>query len=93
LLSNSGELATGIKPEMSFNNSDVKIYGNKKRIIIHPNIEETINYQIIDINGRIIKEGKAYPNTNNSTEISKNGIYIVRVISKNRIYSQKVVLY
>ncbi len=79
---------------------------NKTQLMLYPNpahdqvrvvFDETNSfssgeYQIIDLNGALIKKGELINNSRLSVGNLNNGIYIIKVVSENQSYSEKLII-
>ena len=70
---------------------DIKIYSIEKEVYVHTIGIAECKILIYDLMGKLIVEGKGYENALNKFRINSNtGIYVVKVIDNNKVYSEKV---
>ncbi len=86
-----GDFATAIKPNIT-NNKKTTIYSYDKHIVIKVPELKNAKYHIYSINGQLIKEGLLGSGTSTTVNIEKRGIYIVKVVYKGGVESQKVII-
>jgi hypothetical protein len=86
----AGDFATAIRP--SKQQPKAKVYSFKKSIIIEtPDLKDAA-YTIYSINGQAIAQSKIGANTRTTVNISKPGIYIVKLVYSGGVESQKVII-
>lgn len=73
--------------------TDIKIYPNPSTVFLNVehNLNEELNYQMIDLNGRLIKEGNILNQKINHN--LKSGMYFLRIYADSKIIkTQKVII-
>lgn len=88
----TSKIATSISEPVS--NESVLVYSRNGGVAISINKSEKYKYEIIDLNGRVIKGGL---NTANAGEedfipISSKGVYTVRILTDVNVYAKKVLI-
>ncbi|MCD4732293.1 MAG: T9SS type A sorting domain-containing protein, partial [Bacteroidales bacterium] len=69
----------------------VNIYSIEKEIFVHISGPTNCKIFVYNLMGQLVAEGNGYDNSLTKFKIdSKTGIYIVKVIDKNKVYSEKV---
>ncbi|WP_158631233.1 T9SS type A sorting domain-containing protein [Flammeovirga kamogawensis] len=86
----SNEEVTSIDREII---NQIKIYPTlvDKKLTINHSTNQNFTYQIIDINGQNIKNGKVNGNIELNTAQLKSGIYIIKIISGQQLSTFKVI--
>lgn len=84
-------------PVESFNKKSIEIYPNPTNYNLQVNLNEVIpilNYQIIDLNGRVLIEKK----TNNSSDLTidirnfESGLYFLKLSNENKTLQSKIIV-
>jgi len=70
--------------------NDIQVYPNPTNDIVNITGIYEFDYELYDINGSLLKQGK---NCHESIDISKQnpGLYQLRISSKDRIWSEKII--
>jgi hypothetical protein len=83
-------VATNVEPDI--HSALTKIYAADKVIKIDiPDLEQP-RYELYDMNGRLLKQGRLDSNSTNTVVTAIKGIVIVKVIHASGVESQKVIL-
>lgn len=90
LLHVKNEVSTSINNEGS--QDDVLIYGLNQVIIIEGQDISMKHFEIISLDGKIIKKGQIKANLREEIPMNKNGLYIIRLFDANNSKAQKVLL-
>jgi streptogramin lyase len=79
-----------------YGNQQINLYpnpANTQFVVSVPSINQPINVQLIDLNGRIIEQQNAFANSFSFNTMSLNpGVYVVRVLSNGINSTQKIVI-
>ena len=79
------------KPILKDNPDNIEIYSSDKEIFVRLPGSANCKILVFDLMGQLVAEGNGYDNSLTKFKIdSKTGIYIVKVIDNNRVYSEKV---
>lgn len=73
--------------------ADIRVYPNPSTdyIKINHNLNNALNYQVIDINGRLIQEGEVVDNTINHN--LDNGMYFLKIYADSKfVKTQKIIV-
>jgi hypothetical protein len=93
ILNNTGTINYNRTTDIKVNNTFVgKVYASEKNIYISNNQAGSAQFQLTDLTGRIIKQVSLKGQNNIVNAANLNGIFIVRLITIDGIYSQKVSL-
>ena len=68
------------------------IFSNNGSILITTNYQQDALAQIFDLSGKKIAE-KNIIDTNTEININRTGLYIVKIIADNNIYTSRVIVY
>ena len=91
--SNTISLTTEIYEKIeTTENNPFNIFSNNSSIFITTNYPQDALAQIFDLSGKIIVE-KNITKTNTEININRTGLYIVKIITNNNIYTNKVIVY
>ncbi len=71
--------------------NEVKIYSIEKEVFVQLQNSSNCKIYVFDLMGKLITEGYGYNNSLNKLKVnSKTGIYIVKVIDNENVFSEKV---
>ncbi|PLW98823.1 MAG: hypothetical protein C0594_17880 [Marinilabiliales bacterium] len=76
----------------SVKTSDVKVYPNPTRDLVNISLESDAYVSVLDLQGNIITEQKVQQNATLSTASLKDGIYLLKIQTGNKIQTSRIVV-
>jgi hypothetical protein len=82
---------TGVNTDMT--SKTIPIYTNDKTVYVNlSQFSGNFNYELSDINGRVIQNGDLQTSVENQISVFNSGVYMLKIVSNEWVWSQKVLI-